>query len=56
MSDRPTYRTLPITVVVVLIELLVWALGIVAWYILDRHVPAFRLERSWVLWVLPPVR
>ncbi len=52
MSDRPTYRTLPITIVVLLIELLVWALGIVAWYILDRHVPAFRLERSWVLWGL----
>ncbi len=52
MSHRPTYRMLPISVVVLLIELLAWGVGIVAWYVLDRHVPAFRLARPWMLWGL----
>lgn len=52
MSARPTYRLMPITVVVLLLELVAWALGVVAWYVVDRHVPAFRMERPWVLWGL----
>lgn len=52
MSTRPTYRTLPIAVVVLLLEALVWGAGVVAWYVLDRHVPSFRLERPWMLWAL----
>jgi Ca-activated chloride channel family protein len=52
MSTRPTFRTLPITVVVLILELLAWALGITAWYLVDSKVPAFRLERPWVLWGL----
>jgi len=52
MSTRPTYRILPIAVVVLLLEALAWGLGVVAWYVVDRHVPAFRMERPWVLWGL----
>jgi Ca-activated chloride channel family protein len=52
MSARPTYRLMPIAVVVLLLELVAWALGVVAWYVVDRHVPAFRMERPWVLWGL----
>ncbi|MBL8002614.1 MAG: VWA domain-containing protein [Flavobacteriales bacterium] len=51
IAPRP-YRIVPITVVVLLLEALAWGVGLVLWNVLEHRVPAFRLERPWVLWGL----
>ncbi len=52
MSRRNTYRLAPMVYVLLLLEVLLWGIGIAAWWVLQRYVPNFRMERPWVLWGL----
>ncbi|MEZ4806494.1 MAG: VWA domain-containing protein [Flavobacteriales bacterium] len=49
MSRPVTYRIGTIVTITLIVEVLAWVLMLGAWWLLDREVPAFRFERSWVL-------
>lgn len=52
MSARGTYRIGIIAAVILVIELLAWAVGIAFWVAADRYLPQFRVERPLMLWGL----
>ena len=52
MSTRGTYRIGVVAVVVLAIELLVWALGIALFVSADRYLPQFRIARPEMLYGL----
>lgn len=52
MSTPGTYRTGPITAVVVGVEVLAWGIGLALWFSAAQYLPQFRLQRPEVLWAL----
>jgi Ca-activated chloride channel homolog len=53
MRERGTYRVGTVAVVIILIELIAWAIGFAIWYAAVYHTTRFKIEREWVLWGLP---
>lgn len=52
MSTPGTYRTTWVATVVLLTEVMAWALGLAAWYGLSVYLPQFRVMRPQLLWGL----
>ncbi|MEZ4738114.1 MAG: VWA domain-containing protein [Flavobacteriales bacterium] len=52
MRQQGTYHWGAITMIVLIIEAITAVLWVGAWWLLDREVPAFRLERPEMLWGL----
>lgn len=52
MSSSGKYRMGPMALVVLLLEAITGALFLGGWWLLGQEVPAFRLERPWLLWAL----
>lgn len=53
MSKRSTYRLAPVAWTVITIEVLLVAMFVGLWWMLDRHEPSFRLERPNLLPYFP---
>jgi len=52
MRSTGKYRMGPMALVVLLLEVIMGALFLGGWWLLAEEVPAFRLERPWLLWAL----
>lgn len=52
MSTPGTYRSGPVALTVLVIEVLAWAAGLAVWFSLPVYLPQFRIEHPQVLWGL----
>ena len=52
MSTPGTYRTGPITAVILSMEVLAWGLGLAFWFSAAQYLPQFRIQEPDVLWAL----
>ena len=52
MSTPGTYRTGPVTAVILVVEALAWGLGLAFWFSAAHYLPQFRVQEKEVLWAL----